>query len=157
MTQVHYKIIDPSKQFNSVKCVTKIKYKTQNDKLFNKAQDRIDLFQYYCSKCDTDFSSKSTKERHICKPLEGDALNYAVGVANDHINNGGILVTSVSDIQNDLETFTIEDLIPENFESVKLEIFEPNWAARPKHGKMYGKKYIEVYKEFLKHLFELEN
>jgi hypothetical protein len=33
-------------------------------------------------------------------------------------------------------------------------MFPPGWAKRPGHGKMYGKKYIEEYKPFLRKLFE---
>ena len=48
----------------------------------------------------------------------------------------------------------INDLLPEHFASTKTELFEPLWAVRPGHGKMYGKKYITDYKPFIKNLFE---
>ena len=109
ITEVLYKIIDPNKEFQRIQQKTKVKYKTKNDKKYIKAQDRIDLFQYYCSKCDNDFSSKSTKERHNCIQIEGDALNYAIKVANEHIKSGAITFICANANQTEEETeFKIE-------------------------------------------------
>lgn len=47
------------------------------------------------------------------------------------------------------------DLLPDYLLTRKFDAFEPLWAVRPAHGKMYGRKYIEAYKPFLKGLFEL--
>ena len=42
-------------------------------------------------------------------------------------------------------TFSIDDLLPLQPVSIASEeVFEPKWAIRPGHGKMYGKKYILV-------------
>ena len=130
------------------------KYKSQQDKSFQIALDRIELFQYYCSKCDNDFTKQSSLEGHICKPSEGDALNFAIKVTKDHINSGSITITSVNANENN-NHFSIEDLLPEGFTVCQEETFEPMWVVRPGHGKMYGKKYILDYKPFLKNLFEI--
>ncbi len=47
------------------------------------------------------------------QPIEGDALNYAIGVTNDHINKGGIIITSVDSMDED--DLSIEDLLPDGF------------------------------------------
>ena len=92
-------------------------------------------------------------DRHICKPIEGDALNFAIKVTYDHITNGGISVSSVDAVHDEL--FEIDDLLTEDMLEVTEELFEPLWAIRPAHGKMYGKKYIEDYKKYLKDLFDI--
>jgi hypothetical protein len=61
----------------------------------------------------SDFSSKSRKERHICKPIEGDALNFAIKKAEEFINSGGILITASKDEdQTHNQTYEINDMIP---------------------------------------------
>ena len=64
------------------------------------------------------------------------------------------MVTS-GQIDEDEVQFSIEDLVQDHELTGNLEVFEPGWAVRPKHGKMYGQKYIHHYKPFLKALFEL--
>ena len=147
-----------NRQFLQAAQKTKTKYKTQQQKSFIKAQDRIEVFQYYCSNCDNDFTTQSSMDRHICKPLEGDALNFSIGVTSTHLLNGGIVITSVDTVEGsgNTPTFSIDDLLPLQPVSIASEeVFEPKWAIRPGHGKMYGKKYILVYKDYLKELFEL--
>jgi len=78
-----------------------------------------------------------------------------IKVACDHIDNGGIIITSSEQVQVEDAEFSIEDLVPNILLTKNVEVFEPLWAVRPAHGKMYGRKYIQDYKPFLKGLFEL--
>jgi Rps23 Pro-64 3,4-dihydroxylase Tpa1-like proline 4-hydroxylase len=50
LSKAKYKIIDLTKEFNTKKQNTGVKYQTKNDKKISAMLARIDLFEYYCSK-----------------------------------------------------------------------------------------------------------
>jgi len=52
-------------------------------------------------------------------------LNFAIGVANDHITTGGIHVTSVVEMEENA-TFLIDDLVPQNYSIVKEVLHKLN-------------------------------
>ena len=136
ITGVQYQVMDKNKDFSAIKYQTKSTYLSQNERRIKRELQKIHLYDYYCSKCDSDFSSESRKEQHICKPIEGDAINYAIKVVQQHLASGSIYITSVNSNNVDNESFHIQDLLLQgltqaNFTLANSETFRPCWAIRP--------------------------
>ena len=95
-----------------------------------------------CQTCNQKFTYASSKARHVCKGIIGrrPLLQFALAYAFDTMDQHDIDIVNASEER-------IESRVFGSLPYIDTEVFEAGWASTPPHGRMYGRKYIEPFKD----------
>jgi len=102
-----------------------------------------------CQVCKKSFSHQTNLRQHVCKGAQGrrDLIHYALSYAHKRIDQHEFEITNMRDSDQSTNMFT-------NVPTIGDVSFEAGWAQIPAHGHMYGRKYIDPFKDDIAAMFQ---
>ena len=111
--------------------------------------DTEDEDELKCHLCKRQFAHQSNKRQHVCKGVTGkkDLEHYALSYAYGRIDQHEFNIIMIRDKDSD------KGKLGELLEAPTDLDLTAGWAHPPRHGKMYGRNYIEPFKEDIARMF----
>jgi hypothetical protein len=102
-----------------------------------------------CSTCQKRFSHETNLKQHCCIGITGkrDLVHYAMSYAHERIDQHDCEIINMRDQGSE----SLVDRVPTTIPGMH---FHAGWAQTPGHGRMYGTKYIEPFKEDIAEMFQ---
>jgi hypothetical protein len=114
-----------------------------NDAEADDDDDTEDEDELKCHLCKRQFAYQSNKRQHVCKGVTGkkDLEHYALSYAYGLIDQHEFIIIMIRNKDSD------KGILGELLEAPTDMDLTAGWAHPPRHGKMYGRNYIEPFKE----------